>query len=123
MIRARLENLTTDQLVERFAAIGVEQDKADQAEDDEKYKRLFSQMSEVQNELKSRPGDQRRVLVALFDYPNMQVRLMSAKYALAVAPQAARQAIEAIAASTWVPQCYDARMCLRMLDKGAFVPE
>ena len=58
----------------------------------------------------------------LFDYPNMQVRLMAAQYALAVAPQAARRAIEAIAASTWAPQCYDARMCLHMLDEGTFVP-
>jgi hypothetical protein len=58
----------------------------------------------------------------LFDYPNMQVRLMAAKYALAVAPQAERRAIEAIVATTWAPQCYDARMCLHMLDEGTFVP-
>jgi hypothetical protein len=110
-------------LVERFAAIGVEQDKAEQAEDNAEYKRLFYQMNDIQNELKRRPGDQRRALVTLFGYPNMQVRLMSAKYALAVAPQAARQAIEAIAASTWPPQCYDAGMCLWMLDEGKFIPE
>jgi Domain of unknown function (DUF2019) len=117
-----LQTLTVDQLVERFATIGVEQDKADKDDDNAKYKRLFYQMSEVQKELKKRQGDQRRALVKLFDYPNMQVRLMAAKYALAPAPQAARQAIEAIAASTWPPQCYDARMCLRMLDEGKFVP-
>jgi hypothetical protein len=56
-------------------------------------------------------------------YPNMQVRLSAAKATLAVAPQAARQAIEAIAASTWPPQCYDARMCLWMIDEGKYVPE
>lgn len=123
MSRLNLENLTVDQLIERFAAVGVEQDKADKDDDNAKYKALFSQMSDVQKELKIRQGDQRRALVGLFDYPNMQVRLMAAKYALAVAPQAARQAIEAIAASTWPPQCYDARMCLHMLDKGRFVPE
>jgi hypothetical protein len=123
MNRASLETLTIDQLVARFAAIGVEQDKADKADDNAKYKRLFYQMSEVQKELKKRPGDQRRALLALFDYPVMQVRLMAAQYALAVAPQPARRAIETIAASTWPPQCYDARMCLRMLDEGTFVPE
>jgi len=104
------------------AALGVEQDKAEQAEDNAKYRRLFYQMSDIQSELKRRPGDQRRALVALFNYPNMQVRLMSAKYTLAVAPQAARQVIKAIAASTWPPQCYDAGMCLYMLDEGKFVP-
>jgi Domain of unknown function (DUF2019) len=122
MKQVDLTACTVDQLVDRFAAIGVEQDKAEQAEDKAKYRRLFSQMSAVQNELKSRTGDQRQALVKLFDYPNMQVRLMAAKYALAPAPQAARHALEAIAASTWPPQCYDARMCLWMLDEGKFVP-
>src|ERR1700750_512029 len=117
MSRASLETLTIDQLVDRFAAIGVEQDKADQVDDNERYNRLFSQMSDIQKELKGRPGDQRRALIVVFAYPNMQVRVMPAQYALAVAPQAARQVVEAIAASTWPPQCYDARMCLRMLDE------
>jgi Domain of unknown function (DUF2019) len=123
MTKDNLLSLTVEQLVHRFAAIGVEQDKAEQAEDNAKYRRLFYQMSDIQKELKKRPGDQRRALVALFNYPNMQVRLMAAQYALAVAPQAARQAIEVIAASTWPPQCYDARMCLSMLDEGKFVPD
>jgi hypothetical protein len=80
-------------------------------------------MSDIQKELKTRPGDQRHALVALFDYPNMQVRLRATQYTLAVAPEAARRTIEAIAASTWPPQCYDARNSLRMLDEGKFVPE
>src|SRR5262245_22671963 len=123
MTNTVLQILTVDQLVDHFAVIGVEQDEAEQAEDNAKYRRLFYQMSEVQKELKMRTGDQRRALVALFDYPNMQVRLMAAQYALAVVPQDARRTIEAIAASTWAPQCYDARMCLSMLDEGKFVPE
>ena|SRR5215471_4150630 len=87
MTNTVLQILTVDQLVDHFAVIGVEQDEAEQAEDNAKYRRLFYQMSEVQKELKMRPGDQRRALVALFDYPNMQVRLMAAQYALAVVPQ------------------------------------
>jgi len=122
MTNTVLQILTVDQLVDHFAVIGVEQDEAEQAEDNAKYRRLFYPMREVQKELKMRPGDQRRALVALFDYPNMQVRLMAAQYALAVVPQDARRTIEAIAASTW-PQCYDARMCLSVLDEGKFVPE
>jgi Domain of unknown function (DUF2019) len=123
MKQLNLTACTVDQLLDRFAALGVEQDKAEQAEDNAKYRRLFSQMSAVQKELKCRTGDQRRALVKLFDYPNRQVRLMAAKYALGPAPVAARQAIEAIAASTWPPQCYDARMCLWMLDEGKFIPD
>jgi uncharacterized protein (DUF924 family) len=117
-----LENLSVNALVDRFATIGVEQYKAKDAEQDERYKELFYKMYDIQEELKRRQGDERRALIVLFDYPNMQVRLMAAQYALAGAPQAARRAIEAIAASTWAPQCYDARMCLHMLDEGTFVP-
>jgi hypothetical protein len=47
----------------------------------------------------------------------MQVRLNAAKATLAVAPEAARQVVETIAASTWAPQCYDARMCLWKIDE------
>jgi len=61
--------------------------------------------------------------VTLYGYPNMQVRLNAAKATLAVAPQAARQVVEAVAESTWPPQCYDARMCLAALDDGVFKPE
>jgi hypothetical protein len=86
-------------------------------------KRLFWLIDAVVTELKNRPGDQRRVLTSLYNDPNMNVRLKAAKATLAVAPKAARQAIEAIAASTWPPQCYDARMCLSMLDEGVFKPD
>jgi uncharacterized protein (DUF924 family) len=122
MTTDNLENLSVNALVDRFATIGVEQYKAKDAEQDERYKELFYKMYDIQEELKRRQGDERRALIVLFDYPNMQVRLMAAQYALAGAPQAARRAIEAIAASTWAPQCYDARMCLHMLDEGTFVP-
>jgi Domain of unknown function (DUF2019) len=122
MIRPNLQSMTVDQLVERFAALGVEQSKAIDANNNEKYARLFEQMMDVEKEMKLRSGDQRRALMALYSYPNMQVRLAAAKATLATVPQAARQVVEAIAASTWPPQCYDARSCLRMLDEGAFRP-
>jgi hypothetical protein len=123
MSRPILQSMTVDQLIERFAALGVEQDKAIAADDNKKYSRFFHATDALTEELRGRAGDQRKVLVTLFDYPNMQVRLMAARYALAVAPQAARRVVEAIAASTWPPQCYDARNCLRRLDEGEFVPE
>jgi hypothetical protein len=122
MTQPSVQSITVDQLVERFAKLGVEQDKAITADDKLKYERVYAQMSAIRDELRSRPGDQRKALLMLVDYPNMQVRLRAAQYALAVAPEAARRTIEAIAASTWPPQCYDARMCLWMLDEGKFVP-
>jgi hypothetical protein len=123
MRQSNLSDLTLDHLVERFAEIGVAQSKALDADDTAKFNRLFDTLMEIERELKRRPEDQRKSLTTLYSYSNMQVRLNAAKATLAVAPQAARQVIEVIAASTWPPQCYDARMCLAALDDGIFKPE
>jgi cytochrome c oxidase assembly protein Cox11 len=107
----------------RFAALGVAEDKAERVDDTAEYKRLYWLMDAVKKELKSRPGDQRRALLTLYDHPNMQVRLMAAKSTLAVAPDEARRMVEWIAASRWFPQAGDAGMCLARLDSGDFVPK
>jgi hypothetical protein len=122
MKRSSLSDLSIENLVEQFAEIGVAQYKALDADDMPKYNRLFRKLMDIESELKSRPDDQRTAVMALYGYPNMQVRLNAAKATLAVAPEAARQVVETIAASTWAPQCYDAGMCLWMLDEGRFVP-
>jgi hypothetical protein len=72
-----LDKLTIAQLVERFAALGIEEDKAVFDDDNAKYKRLYWQMDAVEQELKRRPGDQRRALLPLFDHPNLWVRCAS----------------------------------------------
>lgn len=123
MKSVNLHDLTVAELVEHFAALGVEQDKAELLDDNAKFTRLYWQMDAIDNELKSRPGDQRRALLTLYDYPNMQVRLAATKATLAVAPQAARQMLQSIANSRWYPQAGDAGMCLVNLDRGIFVPK
>lgn len=122
MKRTPLSAMTTAQLVDQFARNCAEQDNADLEGNMAKYRRLFQGMKEIHDELKSRPGDQRRELIALFDYPNMQVRLQAAKLTLAVAPQEARSQLEAIVASNWMPQAGDAGMSLWNLDRGVFKP-
>ena len=118
-----LDNLTVAQLVERFAALGVEEDKAVFDDDNAKYNRLYGQMDAIKEELKRRPGDQRRALLALFDHPNIWVRLMAAKGTLAVAPEAARKMLQDIEAWGRQPYAGDAGMCLANLDRGIFVPK
>jgi hypothetical protein len=117
MKRSSLSDLSIESLVEQYAEIDVAQYKALDADDTPKYKRLFRKLMDIEGELKSRPGDQRTAVMALYGYPNMQVRLNAAKATLAVAPEAARQVVETIAASTRAPQCYDARMCLWKIDQ------
>jgi len=123
MRNLKLDTFTVDQLVERFVTIGIAQAEATFHGDNRKYRKLFSQMKDVTNELRSRPGDQRRALVALYNHPNTQVRLRAAKTTLAVSPKEARQVIESIAASHELFYAGDAGMCLFMLDSGDFVPD
>jgi hypothetical protein len=115
--------MTTSELVKRFAEIGMEEDEALRTNDLQRYKRLARQMRAIDDELKSRPGDQRRSLLSLYDHPNCQVRLMAAKLTLAVAHEPARRMLQLIYERRHQPQSGDAGMCLSMLDRGAFVPK
>ncbi len=122
MTRVKLASMSLVQLVEEFIAIGLAQYEANVGNDASKYNRLFRNMSAVTAELKTRPGDQRSALLALYDYPNFQVQLAAARATLAVAPARARALIETIAASGDYTYAGDAGMCLVALDKGIFRP-
>ena len=117
-----LRSETADQLVERFVAIGMDQDKALRTSAIAKFNRLFDEMRAIERELKSRNGDQRRALLRLYHHPNAHVRLNAAKATLAVAPEDARQTLQAIADSREYPQAGDAGMTLVSLDRGIFKP-
>ncbi len=114
--------MTTKDLVDRFAQIGRTQDQALLGGQIAKFNRLFDQMAEISKELKGRPGDERRALMELYDFPNMQVRLKAAIHTLSVAPIEARGQLEAIVESKWFPQAGDAGMSLWNLDRGVFKP-
>jgi hypothetical protein len=126
MSSANLQAMNVNELVERFATIAVEQDAAMMEGaygNSAKYDRLFRQMRAVEQELKSRPGDQRTALLTLYQHPNMQARLMAAKLTLAVAPEAGRRMLQTIVDSHRQPQAGDAGMSLWNLDRGVFVPK
>jgi len=123
MKHSKLPDLTVAELVDRFAAICVEQNKALFEDNIAKFNRLYDQMAKVRDELKVRPGDQRSALLALFDHSDIQVRLQAARATLAVALEESRRMIETIAASPQQPQAGDAGMTLWNLDRGVFVPK
>jgi hypothetical protein len=123
MKQTKLHEMSSEQLVECFAAIGVEQEKALLWNEIAKFNRLYSQKRAVAEELKSRPGDQRRMLIRLYDHENAQVRLNAATATLAVFPEAARHKIETIASSRKFPQAGDAGMTLFALNDGIFKPK
>lgn len=122
MRRTDLTKLSTSQVVDRFAEIGVAQYVALLDNDHRKYNRLYDLMDEVDSELRERGKTARLELLKLFDHPNDQVRLKAATHTLAVAPDRARKELEDIAADVAYPQTADARGLLRALDEGTFKP-
>jgi hypothetical protein len=122
MKRSKLQDITVTQLVDRFTAIGVDQDKALLRREHGKFNRLFDEMVAIEEELKARDGDQRRELLRLYDHPNAQVRLNAVKATLAVAPELALRTLQAIRESREYPQAGDAGMTLVSLRRGIFKP-
>lgn len=75
-------------------------------------------MRAVNEELKVRGPRARLALVALFDHPNVQVRMQAARLSFAVAPAAARKCLQAIGDSRIPPQYLYARLALQFIDDG-----
>jgi hypothetical protein len=120
--RLKLQDLSVEMLLERFTAIALEQDQALLMDEIARFNGLYDEMDAVKIELKRRPGDQRRALLALYDHPNIQVRLKAAVGTLAVEPEPARELLQTIANSHEYPQAGDAGMTLVNLDRGIFKP-
>jgi hypothetical protein len=114
--------MTSEQIVTRFAEIGVAQDYAMLGSDIAEYNRLFKAKVALVEELKARGSDQRRLLLKLYAHPNMQVRLNAAKATLAVAPGPAKEALQALTKNKLYSQAGDAGMCLWALEQGIFKP-
>jgi hypothetical protein len=122
MTRKALSALSIDELVAAFIDVALAMEKADKEWRTARYNKLFGDKLAIQNELKARPGDQRTALLALYAYPNMEVRYQAAQATSSVAQAAARQALERIRQSDW-PQAGPAGMALRAWDEGIWKPD
>jgi hypothetical protein len=111
-----------EELVQRFDAIARAQDSACRNFETDRYNRLYKQMTDVRNALKTCPGDQRRALLPLLESDNPQVRLKAAITLLAIYPALARGVLEHLRDMGTDPQRLDAGMLLSSLDDGSFVP-
>jgi hypothetical protein len=83
---------------------------------------LFRKIEAIEQELKDRPGDQRRSLTDLFTHANTQVRMKAAEVTLALEPARARSLLKSIASSKQFPQAGHAGMTLSALHHGIFPP-
>jgi len=118
-----LSRMTTEQLVQLFAELSVEQDRALLLRAISKVNKIYDKLEAIESELKSRPGDQRSALLPLYNHKNIHVRVKAAKATLAIAPEAARAQLEAIRTSGWQPQALEAGMSLGFLDEGIYQPK
>jgi ABC-type uncharacterized transport system ATPase subunit len=116
MTRVNLQAMAVAELLQRFVAIAVDQDKALFNDEIAKFNKLYDQMEEIRSELKSRPGDQPSALLPLYTHPNIQVRLKAALTTMEVAPEAAREVFQKIADSRRYPQAADALAAIWRLD-------
>lgn len=123
MKRDNLSDMSTDALVHRFAEIGILQNDALWEGKHSYFNRLYDQMDEVDNELRTRGNAARAALSQLFDHQNVQVRLQAAKFSLGVEPVRAHQVIKDIGESNLFPQAGDAGMTLVNLERGIFKPD
>jgi hypothetical protein len=119
---ADLKNLTVEQLVAAFTESAIKQSQAELYNRISKLNRLIYESLAIQEELKSRHGDQRSALVPLLKHPNPQVRYMAAEFTLAVAPAASRQTLQDLSDKNIYPQAANARGTLRSLAIGRRKP-
>ena len=114
----RPSDLSTEQLVAEFVALGVAQGPLLEALETARYNRLFDRQAGLLAELKRRDGDERRLLPPLLDHADIQVRMNAAKATYAIDPEAARATLQSIASSGRAPWAAHAGMTLWSLDEG-----
>lgn len=110
--------MTSDELLDRFIEISVEQGKALAFFETARYKKLYGKLSAVVRELRARHGDERHRLLRLYDHPDLQVRFNAAGRAYALDPEAAIATFRAIKDSRQYPWAGHAGMSLSMLEMG-----
>lgn len=118
-----LNSLPNADIVHRFEQLCIEQYDAMERDENARVNRLIWRVHALEMELKSRAGDQRRLLISLFGHPNMQVRLSAARANLAVDYLAARRELQDIVDGQWQPQAMDAGITLHNIDTGFYRPQ
>jgi hypothetical protein len=113
----------TDDLAAEFERVCVAMYEHGELSEIAGYRIQYKNMDAVTRELRSRPGDQRRVLLRYLTSRNLHVVNMAAHATLTIDRSRARRAFEAVMATRWLPYSADAEMALEGLDNGTYKPE
>ena len=122
MTKELLSDLSLQQLAYRFEALCLEQYSSIEREEFVAYGHRYKQIWAVIDELKSRPGDQRRLLQRFFSHRNNQVRITAAHANLAIDYDRARAVFQDVADNDFGAQKLDAGMTLSNHDRGIYRP-
>lgn len=124
--------MSDEQLAKAFVDISIKQADATGLRDSRATNKLFKHLQAIEEILRARGPEARKVLVPLLSYrpdssqlfadQTAQVRLNAAKELLAVVPNEARAALEELAKHGPSFQSGSAGMCLQFLDDGIFKP-
>ncbi len=117
----KIENMSNDDIVNYFLELSYKKKETDYFMDTYTYSKIFKILEEIELELKSRPGDQRSILIPLIGHPNLQVRLNASAATLAITPDALTM-LRAIAALGWDPERSAAISLVNAIDDGIYTP-
>lgn len=118
-----LSEMSSDALILLFEDLCLLQYRSIEREEIGAYNKRFDQIKAIVEELRSRPGDQRRLLQKFFHHKNAQVALTAAHANLAIDHARARRVIEEIANYAMGTQQLAAGMTLENLDRGIYRPK
>ncbi len=115
--------MSNNEIFDYFIEISKKRTEADKNMDLETYNKIFYIILEIRSEFKSRPGDQRSVLIPLIFHQNLQVRLNASLATLAITPDALMM-LRAIAALdvAWEPEQIEALRMVEAIDEGRYIP-
>lgn len=112
------ENVSVDEILQRFIELSLTQHEALLYLEARPYNRAYMKIKKLVEELEARPGDQRHALIELFDHDNPQVRLNAAKHAHPIYPDKAIQIVQSIIDARALPQEVYAKDVLSFLMYG-----
>lgn len=122
-MKIEINSRSSQDIVTLYISIILQQHDAAIHDSIRLYNKYYSRPRALANELKSRPGDDRRLLITLLSHKNSSVRFASAVETITIEHQLALQTLEQLADSGDYPNEMNARSLLRSLKNGRFVPE
>jgi len=98
--RTGLESLSVEEVVEKFKERAMAYEEADGSDETE---HLYDELEDAVDELKRRPGDERRSLFALYAHPDVRVRYAAADATRTLAPRLSKHRLANIDDVDWQP--------------------